>query len=188
MILDLDLIRAPGDSAVYCSINPHLAGGVLSRVTGRPLPELMYELVAQPLGMEHYYTPLTPLGNAYMGGGWRFRLRDFMKLGQLYLNGGTWHGRRVVSEAWVRRSTEPRYPMGSQARYGYLWWWTEYPYAGRTVQAYFATGNGGQIVVVIPALDLVVAANGGNYNDAAGAQTLRDLIPRYILPAVLDGR
>ena len=188
MILDLRVIRAPGDSAVYCSINPHLAGGVLSRATGRSLPDLMYELVGRPMAMERYYVPLAPLGEAYMGGGWRFRLRDFMKLGQLYLNGGTWNGRRIVSEEWVRRSIDPRYPMGSRARYGYLWWTLEYPHAGRTVHTYFASGNGGQYVMVIPELDLVIGAWGGNYNDRANWQTVTDLIPKYILPAVAADR
>ncbi|HEX2204223.1 MAG TPA: serine hydrolase, partial [Longimicrobium sp.] len=188
MILDLEMVRAPGDSAVYCSINPHLAGVVLSRATGRPLPELWDELVARPLGMERYYASLAPLGDAYMGGGWRLRMRDFMKLGQLYLDGGTWRGRRVLSEEWVWRSTEPRFPMGSRARYGYLWWTLDYPYAGRTVRAYFASGNGGQYVMVVPELDLVIGANGGNYNDDANWRTALDLIPRVILPAVAEGR
>jgi CubicO group peptidase (beta-lactamase class C family) len=186
MILDLDVVREPGAQAVYCSINPHLAGGVLSAATGRSVPDLMQELVAEPLGIRHYYVPLTPMGEGYLGGGWRFLPRDFMKLGQLYLNGGTWQGRRVLSEEWVRRSTEPRYPMGQTARYGYLWWMVEYPYAGRTVQAYFASGNGGQEVMVIPELDLVIAVYGGNYNERAGWLMVNDLIPRYILPAVAE--
>jgi CubicO group peptidase (beta-lactamase class C family) len=184
MILGLDVVRDPGAQAVYCSINPHLAGGMLARATGRSLPDLMYELVAEPLGMRGYYVPLTPLGDGYLGGGWRFRPRDFMKLGQLYLNGGTWQGRRVLSEDWVRHSTEPRYALGTGTRYGYLWWLREYPHAGRTVQAYYASGNGGQQVVVIPELDLVIAVYGGNYAERAGSLMIADLIPRYILPAV----
>lgn len=185
MILDLDVIRDPGAQAVYCSINPHLAGGMLARATGRSLPDLMYELVAEPLGMRGYYVPITPSGDGYLGGGWRFRPRDFMKLGQLYLNGGTWHGRRVLSEEWVRASTAPRASIGS-SRYGYLWWLREYPYAGRTVQAYYASGNGGQYVMVIPDLDLVIAFYGGNYNERAGGLAVSELIPRYILPAVME--
>jgi CubicO group peptidase (beta-lactamase class C family) len=111
-----------------------------------------------------------------------------MKLAQLYLDGGTWNGRRIVSRHWVRRSTEPRFPMGSRAKYGYLWWIMDYPYGGRTVRAFYASGNGGQEAMAIPALDLVIATYGGNYNDAAGLQSLMDLIPHYILPAVDDRR
>jgi CubicO group peptidase (beta-lactamase class C family) len=188
MILDLDMVRDPGERSVYCSINPHLAGGVLSRATGRSVQDLMYELIAEPLGMRNYHMQLSPLGDGYFGGGWKFRPRDFMKLGQLYLNGGTWQGRRIVSEDWVQRSTADRYGMGSNARYGYLWWLIDYPYAGRTVRAYFASGNGGQEVMVIPELDLVIAVYGGNYNERAGWLMVTDFIPQYILPAVAEDR
>jgi len=185
LILDLKMVRDPGAQAVYCSINPHLAGGVVARATHRSLPDLTWQLVGRPLDMQHYYLPLAPLGEAYMGGGMRFRLRDYMKLAQLYLNGGTWNGRRIVSAEWVQRSTQPRYAMGRTWKYGYLWWMGEYQYGGRTLPYYFAAGNGGQISLAIPDLDLVVAAFGGNYSDASGQTTSRDVIPQYVLPAIL---
>ena len=184
VILDLKMIRNPGDTAVYCSINPHLAGGVLSRATGRPLPELMWDLLGEPLQMRNYLMSLSPLGDGYFGGYMQFTLRDFNKLGQLYLNGGTWHGKRIVSAEWVKRTTVPRYQMSRRFKYGYLWWMIEYPYKGRTVQAYFASGNGGNEALVIPALDLAIAMFGGNYNEAAGWSMIVDLIPKFVLPAV----
>ncbi len=184
MILDLKMVREPGAQAVYCSINPHLAGGVVARATHRSLPDLIWTLIGRPMQMRRYYVPLAPLGDAYMGGGMRFRLRDYMKLAQLFLNGGTWNGRRIVSDDWVRRSTQPRYPMGAVFKYGYLWWMGEYPYRGRTLQYYFAAGNGGQISMAIPALDLAIGTFGGNYSEAAGLKTTKELIPAYVLPAV----
>jgi len=184
MILGLKMVRDPGSQAVYCSINPHLAGGVVARATHRALPDLIWELVGRPLDMQHYYVLLAPLGEGYMGGGMRFRPRDYTKLAQLYLNGGTWNGRRIVSADWVRRSTEPRYSIGSTKNYGYLWWMGDYPYRGRTVRYYFAAGNGGQISLAIPELDLVVTALGGNYADRSGQTTTRELIPQYVLPAI----
>ena len=185
LILNLKMIRNPGDTAVYCSIQPHLAGGVLARVTKRTLPDLMWDLVGEPLQMRNYYMGLTPLAEGFMGGGMRFRPRDFMKLGQLYLNGGTWNGKRIVSTHWIKRTTVPRYQMGRLTKYGFLWWMIDYPYQGRTVQAYFASGNGGNEVMVIPALDMVIAMYGGNYNDwIAGWAMVKDLIPKYVLPAV----
>jgi len=187
LILDLKMVRDPGAQAVYCSINPHLAGGVVARATHRSLLDLTWQLVGRPLDMQHYYLPLAPLGEAYMGGGMRFRLRDYMKLAQLYLNGGTWNGRRIVSAEWVQRSTQPRYAIGrvSAPNYGYLWWMGEYQYAGRTLPYYFAAGNGGQISLAIPDLDLVVAAFGGNYADRSATKTTGELIPHYVLPAIL---
>ena len=186
-ILDLDMIRDPGAKAVYCSIEPHLAGGVLARVAGRSLHDMMRDLLLEPLGIAPYYMTLSPLGDVYFGGGHALRARDFLKFGQLYLNGGTWRGRRIMSQDWVRQSITPRYTIGraNYLNYGYLWWSREYSYRDRTVRVYSALGNGGQVVMFIPELDLVIAANGGNYSDPTTVLMTNELIPRYILPAVL---
>ena len=59
-----------------------------------------------------------------------------------------------------------------------------YPYQGRTVRAFFAGGNGGQISMAIPDLDLVIAFTGGNYSDAATLMAQRSFVPEWLLPAV----
>lgn len=193
--LALKMIRDPGARAVYCSVQPNLVGGVLQRAAGQTLPVLLQHLVAGPLGIRRYYLNLTPTGDAYMGGGVRFLPRDFMKLGQLHLDGGLWNGRRVLSPEWARRATSPVVKMNQTLAYnwranrmetgtrdyGYLWWLEDYPYKGRTVRGFMAAGNGGQIVLVIPELDLVVAFYGGNYSDRAG------LVPQWVyVPQILS--
>ena len=186
LILDLKMLREPGERAVYCSINPYLAGVVLERSTGRTFLDLAWRLVGAPLQMSPYHMQLSPLGTAYNGGGVHFLPRDYMKLAQLYANGGTWKGRRILSEAWVRESVEPRYQMGATPNYGYLWWTLEYTYQGRRIRAHFASGNGGQFSIFIPELDLVVAAFGGNYADrGVGFTSLTKLVPEQILPAIV---
>jgi len=192
----LKMIREPGEKAVYCSINPNLLGGVLKRASGKPLPTLFHELIAEPLQIKRYYLNLTPTGDTYMGGGIRLLLRDFMKLGQLHVNDGTWNGRRILTEEWSRRATSPLYEVKDYKpiepykllRYGYLWWVIEYPYKGRTIRAFFAGGNGGQTVMGIPELDLVVAIYAGNYADSPTRQISQGYVPKYILPAVAEGR
>lgn len=183
----LKMIREPGEKAVYCSVQPNLAGGVLKHTSGRSLLELMQTLIAEPLQIKRYFMPLTPTGDVYMGGGVRFLPRDFMKLGQLHINGGTWNGRRVLTSEWSHRATSPLYEL-RKLKYGYLWWVIEYPYNGRTVRAFFAGGNGGQMVMGIPELDLVLAFYGGNYNDPALFVSQRVYVPQYILPAVVESR
>ncbi len=186
LTLDLKMVREPGEKAVYASLQPNLIGAVMETASGRPLAELFHDSVAEPLEIKRYWLGLQPLGEPYMGGGARFLPRDFMKLGQLMLNGGKWNGRRVVSDEWVRRSTSPLVQIGikKMSGYGYLWWIIEYPFEGKTIQAFYAAGNGGQVVMGIPELDLVVAIYGGNYADPIIFRIQRQLVPEYVLPAV----
>lgn len=181
--LDLNMVRNPGEKAVYGSANPDLAGGVLAKVTGRWLPDLFQELVAGPMQIKHYAFDLQPLGEAYMGGGVHIPPREFMKLGQVMVDGGKWHGRQVVSPEWVKTSTSPLTELRGFG-YGYLWWITELPYRGRTVRAFNAGGNGGQVVMGIPELDLVIAFYGGNYADRVTYTPQRVYVPEWILPCV----
>jgi CubicO group peptidase (beta-lactamase class C family) len=177
------MIRDPSQKSVYCSCQPNLAGAVLARKSGRWIPDLFRDLVAEPLQIRRYGINLTPAGQAYMGGGARFRPRDFMKFGQLMIDGGRWNGKQIVSADWAKTSAATHTHIGDR-EYGYLWWIAQYPYKGRTVRAFFAGGNGGQVVIAIPELDLVIAFYGGNYSDAVSLIPQRELVPQFILPAV----
>lgn len=185
-MLGLKMIGNPGERALYCGGGSNLVGGVLKHASGQMLPVLFQNLLAEPLQIKTYYMELTPTGDAYMGGGIRFLPRDFMKLGQLHLNGGVWNGRRVLTPEWASHSTSYMVNVSNRndRKYGYLWWVEDYPYKGQTVRAFFAGGNGGQIVMGIPALDLVIAFYGGNYGDRVLLIPQNVYVPRYILPAV----
>ncbi len=54
------------------------------------------------------------------------------------------------------------------------------------MRAFFAGGNGGQLVMVVPDLDLVIATYAGNYADRVALQIQQDYVPNYILPAVRE--
>ena len=93
--------------------------------------------------------------------------------------------RRIFSAEWARKSGEALRAIGTSGqRYGYLWNSYEYPYRDRKVRGIFAAGNGGQIFMAIPDLDLVIAFTGGNYADASLFIPQRRLVPEFILPAV----
>ncbi len=97
--------------------------------------------------------PKDPQG--YHCGGTFLRLpaRDLAKLGYLYLNGGRWDGAQVVPADYVAASTQPQSdPTRGPGDYGYHWWVTNE--TGH--DSFRAMGFGGQLIQVIPELDLVV--------------------------------
>lgn len=175
-----------GDKIVYCSMKPNLAAGMLEKVAGEPLPEMFYRLVAKPMRMGRYHLFLQPTGQAYGGGGHNFTTRDFMKLTQLFLNDGKWEGRQIVSREWARKSGAALRVLSptSGQTYGYLWNSVSYDYKGRKLHAYFPGGNGGQVYIGIPDLDLLIAFTGGNYADRVLFRSQREFVPQDILPAV----
>jgi CubicO group peptidase (beta-lactamase class C family) len=181
--LKLPMASRPGEKAVYCSTNPNLALGVLERATGESPLYTFDRLIAGPLKIRDYGWGTDPAGNAYGGGGAHFLPRDFMKIGQLMLNEGTWEGRRILSKEFVARASSPLYRIG-QRGYGLGWWYYDLPYRNGAVRAFAALGNGGQNVFVVPDLDLVIAVYASNYGDRVLFTIQDDIVPKQILPAV----
>jgi CubicO group peptidase (beta-lactamase class C family) len=184
MALPMD--RMPGERSIYCSGDPNLAIGVLTHATGEQAMDLFDRLLARPLGLSRHSWFVSPSLQPYGGGSVSLLPRDFLKFGQLMLNGGTWKGRRILSRQFVARASSQICPL-NRIGYGYLWWTTDFPYKGRQVRAYWAGGNGGQGVLVVPELDLVIETLGGNYNSRSSTIEIQQGYPaRYILPAVRE--
>lgn len=186
-ILDLPMAVDPGSRYAYCSGTLNLTGAVIRRATGQWLPEVFDRSLAQPLGIARYHINLMPDGEGYSGGGLRLLPRDLLKLGQLYLDGGRWRGRAVVGERWVRQSTAHQMATADGGSDGFGWHRFELEWNGRKYREYEASGNGGQLVIVVPELDLVVAFTAGNYNQYRIWRKFREeLVPRYLIRAVAD--
>jgi CubicO group peptidase (beta-lactamase class C family) len=180
------LATPPGQNSVYCSAMPHLALGMLGRVTGESPLYAFDRLVARPLKIQRYSWYLDPLARPYGGGGVQLLPRDFLKLGQLMLNGGTWDGRRILGREFVERASGHLYHLRN-IYYGYLFWGEDFPYKNRTVHTFSARGAGGQTITVVPELDLVIGTFAGNYSSRKGMMAAsNDLIARTFLPAVRE--
>lgn len=184
--MKVPLVTPPGENAVYCSAMPNLALGMAGRAAHEDPMSLFDRLIGEPMKIRHYEWGLDSAGHPYGGGGMNLLLRDFAKLGQLLLDGGTWQGRRIVSQEFAARAGSQLYHLRN-IYYGYLWWVEDNPYKNRMVRTISARGAGGQTVTVVPELDLVVATFAGSFSSRKGmfgAST--EPIPRIILPAVRE--
>jgi CubicO group peptidase (beta-lactamase class C family) len=116
------------------------------------------------------------------GGHLYLRPRDMAKIGQLVLQRGVWNGRQIVSAGWIDRSTATPGMLRSSP-YGYLWWGASARHGAGEVRYVSARGNGGQTIMIVPQLDLVVVATAGNFDSDRGDVPLR-LLENRIIPAV----
>lgn len=185
--LNLPMVQAPGaEKAVYCSAGINLLGGVVRNATGRRVTDLFQDWIAGPLQMRGYHLNLMPDDDAYLAGGIRMRPRDMLKLGQLYLNGGIWNGQRLIDQRWIDASVSRHSTFGPNHDYGYGWHLHAFHVDGHDYRGYSAEGNGGQFVIVVPELDLVVAITAGNYGQFSVWYPLQDLVTKYVIPAALQ--
>ncbi len=187
-VLAQPMSEDPGTRFNYNSGASVLIGKIVRVATGRRIDEYAAERLFKPLGITEWFWKETPCGEIDTEGGLYLAPRDLARIAQLFLQKGTWRGRRVVSESWVEESVEPHVTLGSapgrpDSAYGYQWWVAAED--GRAV-AYQGSGYGGQFPIVIPDLDLVVVFNAWNIHDRPSKSTtgaLRDIIR----PAVRGG-
>ncbi len=169
----------------YCTAGPTTLGAVLERATGRGVPDFAEDVLFKPLGIGPVKWGRQPLGTAMTGGGLQLRSVDLLKLGQLYLSGGRWQGRQVISESWGHRSVSPQANAREDTDYGYLWWLQTFHVGARNIPTYGMYGTGGNKVYVLPDQRVVVVITTTNFRiPAAGALTDR-LLTSLIVPAVL---
>ena len=183
--LSIPMVTDPGENSVYCSLQPHIALAMLGEVARESPLRTFDRLVARPMQITHYAWPLDGQDRPYGGGSFAIGARDFAKFGQLMLNGGTWNGKRILDAKFARDASAPLYHLRN-IYYGYYWWVEDYPFKNRTVRAYSARGAGGNLVYVVPELDLIMTTMAGNYSNRRGMKFLGDLIATSILPAVRE--
>ncbi|MGI9202705.1 MAG: serine hydrolase domain-containing protein [Woeseiaceae bacterium] len=152
--LDQPLRAEPGTKLQYSTGNTHLLSAILTQATGKTTLAFAREVLAGPLGFELAPWPRDPDGIYFGGNNMELTPRQMLAFGLLYLNEGQRNGNQVIPATWVETSFTP---LAESAReegrfYGYGWWMREM--AGYPTT--FAWGYGGQFILLVPKLDLVV--------------------------------
>jgi CubicO group peptidase (beta-lactamase class C family) len=165
----------------YCTGGVFVLSEVLQKATGLRTDHYAQEKLFTPLGITDAQWTYSPLNIPQTGGGLRLNSRDLLKIGQLYLNGGTWQGRRIIDEAWVKASMQPHAQIDEQTDYGYLWWLRNFKSGTMDHHAFCMSGNGGNKVCVFPDSDLVAVLTSTNYNMRGMHEQTDKLLTDYIL-------
>lgn len=163
----------------YVSINTHVLGMILTKATGRSVTEYMQEKFWNPIGAEHnaYWIVDDQKMEAVLGG-FNATVRDFAKIGSLYLNKGRFNGKQIVPEKWVRESVTPDAPHLKPGKnehssrllgYGYQWWIVD-----GDMGEFMAQGVYNQNIYVNPVTNTVIVKLSANdkYNDKSYTPSL----------------
>lgn len=190
-ILERPLVNEPGTSFTYSGGNTAILGEIIKNATNMELDKFSKEYLFQPLGIDSFnWAVRYDNGVIEASGSLELTPRDMVKLGATLLNNGLWHGERLVSEQWVQKSAR-EYPgnhginipgvASGQQGYSYSWWTKEYTHAGKKYNMYDAGGWGGQNIMVLPDVNMVVVFTGGNYTTKAKPHEILD---DYIITAI----
>ena len=185
--LDLPMAAEPGTVFSYCSPGMHLLSAILQEAAGMTTLDFARENLFGPLGIREVMWPADPQGVNHGWGDLFLYPEDAAKVGYLWMHGGEWEGRQIVSRKWVEESSHAQIRTGPYwgDDYGYGWWIM----TGEDIPQYAASGRGGQRIGVFPALDIVVVTTGGGFEPGEATDLLATAFtsPEQPLPPDPEG-
>ncbi len=185
LVLGKPMVAEPGEEFLYSNGIATVLGAIVERASHMDVAEFSDKYLFAPLGIEDYHWRKYPDGTTDTDGSLALRPRDLAKIGQMALDNGRYNGAQIVSEEWIRESTERHVEQPQQRWCGYQWCQMDFEVDGKTIAAIYAWGWGGQGVFIFPELALVFVVNGANFDDFKMEGPFR-MLETYVLPAVLS--
>lgn len=175
----LPMLFTPGEKMVYNDVCPMLIGAIIEEASGKKLSEFAREHLFTPLGIREYYWYTAPNGRTGPMGNLYLSTLDFAKIGQLVLDKGKWQGKQVVSTRWIDEMTAERMDISKTdpfaTDYGYFWWITKKKVGDKEYKCVYASGNGGNLLFVVPGENLVVSLLSSAYGQGYGHRRSRNI-------------
>ncbi|MFC2086330.1 serine hydrolase domain-containing protein [Bacteroidota bacterium] len=188
-ILEKSLVDEPGTNFNYSSGNMVILGEIIRNATNMTIDDFSEEYLFESLEIDSFNWAVK-YNNGVDANNLRITPRSMVKFGATFLNNGNWNGNQIVPDQWVEKSAVefpgnhginiPGEPSGRMG-YSYSWWIKEYSYSGKRINMYAAGGWGGQHIMVLPEVNLVVVFTGGNY---LSIRPPFEILERFILPAI----
>ena len=180
-IFSKPVVHKPGNKWYYNGGGTNLIGEIIQETSGLRLDKFAEKYLFNPLGITQYKWIYIKPDIVYATGDLKLTPRALAKLGYLVLNDGTWNGQRIISSEWLKKMIQEHWSFSETEGYGYQWWLRTHQLGSKQIDSYYASGWGGQNILVFPSLNTVVVFTAGNYD----TQNLsNEILYRYILPAI----
>jgi CubicO group peptidase (beta-lactamase class C family) len=187
-VLDRPIVSEPGITWTYNGGATALLGRLITKGTGKKLPDYARHALFDPLGLGPTEWSNGLQYEAAAASGLRMRAPDLLRIGQMVLTGGAWQGKQIVPQAWLQQSTSPAVTIEGNYRYGWHWYLGEVSIGAPSRSEHLVSGAGwgGQRLFLVPDLDLVVAMNAGNYRRSLEEQrrVANAVLTELVLPVV----
>ncbi|KGE03296.1 Beta-lactamase class C and other penicillin binding protein [Pseudohaliea rubra DSM 19751] len=152
--------RAPGTHFSYSSGDTNLAAYLWQQSLSGSYASWVREHFSEPLGIRSL-VPEADASGVQVGSSYSYMTaRDWLRVGQLWLD--AWHGRsELLGREWLRAAVAPR-PSDPRGRYGRSFWLNGggVAFPGQPESLFYAGGNAGQYVLVVPEEELVLVRLG----------------------------
>lgn len=165
----------PGKVFNYNSMNTFILSCIVREVSGVTLREFLQPRLFEPLGITVCHWEKGPDGNELGGWGLYLRREDAAKIAKLYLDGGIWNGKRLISEKWCQTATAPKIKVTGNTGsfdYGYQIW------CGKHTNSFLFNGMFGQDAIAFRDTDTVVVSNAG-IEQIFQQSAYYDIVERY---------
>jgi CubicO group peptidase (beta-lactamase class C family) len=186
----------PGEKIQYS--NPGMAmltycvTAALRAAPHKDVRTLLRERVMQPIGVadsdwsigygKTYTVDGLPLVGSWGGGG--YTARAAARVGRLMLRKGDWEGRQLINREAVRLVTRD---AGTPGNCGIGWWSNnDGSYPELPKDAFWGSGAGHQILLVVPSLNLIAVRNGSDLGTAAEPSRYRNPVHRYLFGPLME--
>ena len=166
----------PGEVFAYDSMVTYMISAIVQKVTGKTVLEYLKEKMFNHMGVTVVNWEESPEGINTGGWGLHIQSESLAKVGQMWLDGGVWNGKQIVSKEWIEQMSAKQ-ANGGDYGYGYQVWMCKYPSAVR------ADGALGQYVIVVPEKDVVIVLTEASFTNG---KPQRNLIWDNFLPQLVD--
>ena len=184
--LPIDTIKYTGQWH-YFTGGAMLLGSMLNKIVPGGLEKYADTKLFKPLQITNYKWQYTPQHAPNTAGGIQMNALDFAKYGQLYKNNGSWNGKQLVPATWIVKTFSRQKPITGRngEYYGYLFWNKTYTTGGKSYEAWYCSGNGGNKIFIFKNLPAVIVITCTAYGQGYAHRQADSMVQEFILPAVV---
>lgn len=178
-IINTKLKFDPGTDYLYSTHGTHILSGIITKATNMSTKEFAEKYLFKPLGIKSMEWTTDQNGIYFGGAGIYLTPRDMARFGYLFLQNGVIDGRKIISSEWINiatcnhRSYKNDWREMNDLGYGFSWWTGEM----HKHSLYFAAGYGGQWILLIPDLDIIIVTTMNDGTEGEDWHQMASFIP-----------